>query len=127
MPRAVYFFGSLPHFRNRINRLLLNSQSFLDVCFENAEDCFVALNRHLQSAEQSLCGKEIHDDPLLDVDRVLGNPNWLWVEAENPRSALQASRNAAEIGVTSNCIFVAHLDLDVLRLLTRSLGSFWCL
>jgi hypothetical protein len=30
-------------------KLLLNAESLLNVGFQNAEDCFVALNRHLKS------------------------------------------------------------------------------
>lgn len=60
----------------------LDSETLLNVCFQNAKNCFVPLNGHLQGGQQSLGCEEVHDHALLNVDRVLWNSDWLWIQTE---------------------------------------------
>jgi hypothetical protein len=60
----------------------LDAEALLDIGFQDAENRFVALDRHLQRCQQSLGSVEIHDDPLLDMDGILGNAHGLGIQSK---------------------------------------------
>jgi len=60
----------------------LGTQTFLNIGFQHAEHRFMPLHGHLQRGQQSLGGEEIHDNPLLDLDRILRNPDRLGIESK---------------------------------------------
>ncbi len=100
--------------------LLLYSETLLNIGFKDAEDRFMALNRHLQRSQQSLGRVEIHNDPLLDMDRILWNSNGLGIQTKVNNELFWRACNAAEIRIKGDRVFIFHLDLDRLRLLALS-------
>jgi hypothetical protein len=104
------------------NAELLNSHTLLNVGFQNAEDLFVALHRHAQCGKQSLGGEEIHDDPLLDMDRILRDPNWLGIQAKIDDQFFWRAGDSAKVRVKGNSIFVPNLNRDLLWSLATCSG-----
>jgi len=85
--------------------LLLDAESLLNIGFQHTKDGFMALHRHLQGSEQSLGGVKIHDDPLLDVNRILRDSNRLRIQSEVDDQFLGRSRDAAKIGAIASSSF----------------------
>lgn len=115
--QAVLFFVVKMVRQAELAVWILHSKSLLNICFEDAENGFMALYRHLQCGQQSLGSEEIHNDPLLNKNWILRNPNGLWVESEVHNKLFGRTGHSTEVRITSNCILVLDLDLDRLLLL----------
>ena len=93
-----------------------SDDALLHVCLEHAEGLLVALDRHVERLQHALGGEVVDDDPLLDVDRLGRDAEWLRVEAEVENQLFGRAGDAAEICVERNRVLVGHFDtLGLLR------------
>jgi hypothetical protein len=91
--------------------------ALLHVGFEDAKGLFMSLDRHVKRLQHPLGGEVVDDDPLLHVNRLGRNAEWLGVQAEVENEFFGCAGNAAEICIERNRVLVGHFDtLHLLRL-----------
>jgi hypothetical protein len=89
--------------------------ALLHIGLEDAEGLFVSLDGHVERLQHALGSEVIHHDPLLDVDRLSRDAEWLRVQAEVENQFFGRAGDTAEICVERNRVFVGYFD--TLRLL----------
>jgi hypothetical protein len=89
----------------------------LNVSLKHPKNLLVTLDGHLQSRKQTLGRVEIHNDPLLDMDRILGNPNRLWIQTKVDNQLFWGSSDSAKVRIQGNRVFVLDLYGDLLNCL----------
>jgi hypothetical protein len=103
----------------------LRRDALLDVCFQNAERLFVALQRETQGMPQSLRGVKIRDDALGDIDGLSRDADRLGIQCEIDDELFGSARHAAEIRVARDGLRIVDLDLLSLRLLHAWIDVRW--
>jgi len=101
--------------RNHLRRPSCSSSTFLDVCFERAECCFVALYCELQDLEQSLRRVQVGDNALGYGDRLRRRAHRLRIEPEVDAQLFRSACDSAEIGVAGYYFRIVYFDLGRLR------------
>ncbi len=85
---------------------------------------FVALDRHLQSRQHTLGSEVVDDDPLGDLDRLIGHTHRLAIEAEIDDQFFRGAGDAAEIRVEADR--AALIDLELRNILLGGGSSGGC-
>ena len=82
--------------------------AFLYVGLQNAEGRFVALDRQLECAEQTLGRIVVDDQSLGHLQGLLGSAEGLRIETEVNDQFLRRAVDAAEIGVGRDHVVIFH-------------------
>jgi hypothetical protein len=94
--------------------------ALLHIGLEDAKGLLVPLDGHVERLQHSLGREVVDDDPLLHVDWLGRDAEWLCVQAEVENQLFGRAGDTAEIRVERNCVLVGYFDAGRLLHLLRS-------
>ena len=88
----------------------------------------MTLYRHRQRRKQPLGSKEVNDDPLFDLDRILGNSHRLLIESKVDQQLFRSTGHPTEIRVQADRppvinLYLLRLGLPCSGRLRRGIGA----